>query len=278
MSAIAGIMASNGRRRVSIVISADRSNYTLNTLAVPGYGRGSTDVELVINSNVSIYSTSYLNPALTISAFNSGDTITIINNGTIQGTGGAGGSASAFRLVPGSRGGNGGPAIDIRFSITIQNNGTIAGGGGGGGGGGHGNWSDGINFAGGAGGAGGGKIIGSGAVGLSNSVNSSTTTGSNGTAGYIQPAYPGNSGAGIGGGPSVAGTNGGNHTTGGAGSGGGGGGGGLGADGGAGGTGSSVSGPPYTAGGLGGTAGKAVNLNGYTVTWLATGTRYGTVS
>lgn len=61
-----------------------------------------------------------------------GVTLTLVNNSSIRGGGGAGGLGDDGT---GEDGGNGGHAIYLRAPITITNNGTIAGGGGGGGGG-----------------------------------------------------------------------------------------------------------------------------------------------
>lgn len=277
------IIVGKGLRRNFIfnkIISTNTQNYNIRTDAMAAGWNGVSPLvaTITVNSGVIVGSSSTAVAAFDTGVIPTGSEILLTNNGTIVGAGGAGGQAYAFRLTPGQNGAAGGNAVNVRFAVSITNNGTIAGGGGGGGGGGHGNWSDGLTYAGGAGGGGAGNIVGAGSTGITNSSSGTLTNGSNGTAGYIQPAYPGNSGAGTGGSPGVNGTNGGNRTSGGAGSGGGGGGGGLGAAGGSGGTGSGVTNPQFTAGGTGGAAGKVVNLNGFTVTWLATGTRYGAIS
>ena len=63
-------------------------------------------------------------------------TITITNNGTIVGAGGAGGGAGSANSGAGSAGSAGGDAIKIATACTFVNNGSVLGGGGGGSGGG----------------------------------------------------------------------------------------------------------------------------------------------
>lgn len=80
-----------------------------------------------------------------------GSVITIINNGTIIGAGGNGGSTHLNK----EDGKDGGDAIELSYQITIDNKGYIFGGGGGGAG----------TFYGGGGGGGAGKISGKGGEG-----------------------------------------------------------------------------------------------------------------
>ena len=87
--------------------------------------------EIVINAGVELGATATSNEALQIDAGGTGD-ITVTNNGTLSGAGGAG---AASTLGDGS---NGGDAFEANVSCTLVNNGTIRGGGGGGGGGGQG--------------------------------------------------------------------------------------------------------------------------------------------
>lgn len=133
------------------------------------------------------------------------DPINLVNNGTIVGRGGNGGtggrlqvalgfSASSFSVISSINGGNGQPggdAIEATFDIDLTNNGLIGGGGGGGGGNGAaagsggstatGDDKDSIVFIGGSGGAGGaGSVSGNGASGLSSSYS------------FTNPAYSGN--------------------------------------------------------------------------------------
>ena len=83
--------------------------------------------EIVINNGVELGATSTSEEALQIDTGASG-TITITNNGTLSGAGGAAGSA-------------GGDAFEADIACTLINNGTIRAGGGGGGTGGGGQYS-----------------------------------------------------------------------------------------------------------------------------------------
>ena len=265
-----------GRVPATVTIGSSTPNYTLLPSAVPGYAAGRTDVTLVINSAVFVYSTSTSAAALTISGFASGDTVTISGGGNVYGMGGAGGHGGwGDTNSQVTAGGNGGPAISIAFPITFAaGNGLVVAGGGGGGGGGGG---DGYTLANGgqanAPGAGGGAGAGyngnAGGYGGNNVSNSGYLGGSTGN-----PSASGASGGSVpvgslpagggGGGPGVAGGNGGSNAgntgtqaAGGAG----GGGGGVGAPGGTGGT--SFGG---LAGAAGGAAGNAFLRNGNAVT------------
>ena len=80
--------------------------------------------EIVINSSQTVGATSTSNPALKIDSTGAG-TITITNNGSIEGAGGAAGSAGGNALQ-----------VDGSVAVTLVNNGTIKAGGGGGGAGG----------------------------------------------------------------------------------------------------------------------------------------------
>ncbi len=83
--------------------------------------------EIVIDSGVELGATSTSEEALEIDAGGLG-TITVTNNGTLSGAGGAGGSA-------------GGDAFEAAVNCTFVNNGTVRSGGGGGGTGGNGYYS-----------------------------------------------------------------------------------------------------------------------------------------
>jgi hypothetical protein len=289
------------RRRVSVTVTlaTNITNYLLDPTSVSANGlyiAGQTDVTLVVNSGVYVYSNTYLVAGLAVGAFNSGDTVSIINNGYIIGMGGGQGGA------------DGSNAINVNYPVTITNNSYIAGGGGagavcggGGAGGGVGVSTNATRSPGGAGGGpgsagsvgsassaggvvstsggGGGRILpGTGGSGCG-------TIGGGGQVNAVFAAFPGGGGgAGAGGGAmfvavgryanhTATGANGGgSNSTGSNGAGGGSGAGGhsWGASGGSG-----VSQGVTVAGSTGG---KAVNLNGYAVTWVATGTRYGAIS
>lgn len=286
------------RRRISVTVTlaANTTNYTLGVAQIPGYIAGATDVTLVVNNGVYVYSTNTANAGLIVSALAAGDTVSIINNGFIIGMGGAGTK---------STGGAGGPAMSLGFNITLTNNSYIAGGGGGGG-------SGGAFGASGGGGAGGGAGINAnantpiaggapGSVGNQGDLVSNVIGGPNpggnfgGSGASGGRILPGTSGAGgpggFGGSPNNLGR------TGGAGGGGGGflvygflgeGTGNGGAGGAANAAGSNASGTAGAGGGgggwgaaggtSGGAGGRAIALNGFTVTYITIGTLYGAVS
>jgi len=147
----------------TVTLSSNTNNYTLTVGSIPGYVAGNTDVILVVNSGVTVSSTSTASAALLITGLNSADTVTINNNGTIVGAGGSGGFGGATGVteeagnvdgpgfggdnpvnpagsngasITGGNGSSGGPAIRINTNPTlrIENYGTIVGGGGGAGG------------------------------------------------------------------------------------------------------------------------------------------------
>lgn len=289
------ISMSNGygkANQFAFTISSSQANANLRTLAVNAGWNGSSKVVATVGSGVYIYSTSTGTPGLTIDGSWPGG-IELINNGYIMGMGGDG------SLSTGAAGGN---AISLGVSLTITNNSYIGGGGGGGGsggnvsgpsiratGGGGAGGGAGGSLSGGAGGAG-GSIGAAGGNGGGRNLGKSGDVGAGGGGGRIMPGSGGQRGrtysdpsyggvAGLGGGAGGGGAGwssayGSAGDGGSAGSAGGsatnfynsGGGGGWGASGGSGG------------GAGGGAGGKCVALNGYTVTWAATGTRYGAIS
>lgn len=114
-----------------LTISSNTQNYTLNTASVPGYVANFSKVNLTIDSGVYVGSASTGSYAMTITGFAAGDTINLINNGTIIGAGGNGGSSPSGGT--GNSGNAGGNALRLQCSVNITNNGIISGGGGGGG-------------------------------------------------------------------------------------------------------------------------------------------------
>jgi hypothetical protein len=154
------------RARINIVIASNTTSYdlldTLNSLGTyyPGY----SDITLTVNAGVVVDSDSAGDAALTVDGLTSGDSLIIVNNGTIRGRGGAGGAPGWLKTTtfgsgknrttstsaqPAYPGGAGGTGLAITYIATLENNGNIYAGGGGGGGGG-------INLNGSGGGAGGG--------------------------------------------------------------------------------------------------------------------------
>ena len=125
------------RTALALTISSSTQNYDVFSNASPSplYAAGITDVTLTINPGVLVGSSATTTYAMSVpSGFNPGDTVTIINNGVVQGRGGNAGAGSTSPGVGG--GGNpGGSALYVNRATTITNNGTFAGGGGGGGGG-----------------------------------------------------------------------------------------------------------------------------------------------
>lgn len=291
-------------------ISANQTNLDLRTY-VNGLGyNGLADVVVTINAGVTVYATTTGFYALTVTNFPRA--VTITNNGSIMGAGGAGGSNAV---------GNGGQiALRVTQNVTIYNNGYVAGGGGGGGGAfytysnsrGYVAWTGGGGGAGGgagglggnngttAGGAGGGLgaaggngtafnsagtnnfgfgggSAGGGGCGTDNGRSTGPGGGSGGGGGRILPGTGGAGGtsrySAFGGGGGSANGGGGNGASG-ALTAGAGGGGGWGA---AGGTGYTRNESAVTARG-GGAGGYASYTTTGTITWAATGTRYGTVA
>ena len=241
----------SNRIGITLTISGDTSNYNIYNNRGGTYVAGLSDVTLVNNATIS--STSTGTAALdTGTGWTSGDVITIDNNSTIVGDGGDGGAGGGNSA--GAAGGAAGHAVNLQFNTTIDNTGgTLSGGGGGGGGGTVGSTS----VAGkgttiiskhGGGGGGGGFGGGAGGAGGTPTNGNNNNNGNAGSAGSVSAAGAGGSAisdgnaGGAGGSAGAAGTQGGGS------------------------------------GGAGGAAGKAVNLNGNTVTFTATGTRNGATS
>lgn len=238
--ALSDFYNSSNRVLIPITLSSPTYNYDLYTNRGPSYVSGLSDLVVTINSDVVIGSTSASAYSILVpSTFNAGDTVTIINNGLIQGMGGTGGP-SVFDAVDGSAGGSGGSAVYVNRPTTIQNNGTIASGGGGGGSGGGGHDDKGPARRGGGGGGGAGTNGGPGGAGPSGGSPGTTSAGGAGGSGDAAPG-------GAGGGRGASGSNGPNS-----------------------------GGANPRSGGAGGTAGYYIVGNPF-VTWSATGTRQGRV-
>lgn len=283
------------RAVVSHTFTASTANASLNVSNISGYVPGKTDITVTVNSGVYLYATSTGNYGLNLTGATTGDTVTLVNNGFILGQGGNGVGSGGTPTA-------GGPALNIGTGIGITINNTnasayIAGGGGGGGVGGNGCASGG-GAGGGTGGprgyAAGGTGGGIGASGGNGDVVAKNVCGciaywyGGGGGGRILPGTGGaggvstiisqnGKGGGSGGGGTfrngaVGGAGGSANAAGGAGTGtpglrSGGGGGGWGASGG-------------SSDNAGAAGGKAVNLNGKSVTWVSGNTTrvYGAVS
>ena len=184
MSGINLMLVGSGPGRVvaSATISSDTSNYTVNTAKASGYVAGNTDFTLTINSGIFVSSSSTGSYALTIdNSWSAGDTVKIINGGTIVGRGGNGGTGGLGNV--GSPGAGGGPAILAQFAVAITNNNRVAGGGGGGGGGGFSGPSVGGGGGGGIGNSSGGAASGGGYSPATPGTDGSLTAAGNGGAG-----------------------------------------------------------------------------------------------
>lgn len=227
----------------SFTISADTTNANLRTLAINAGWNTADIVEATIANGIVVSSNSTGTPGLTVNgSFPAG--VFLINNGFINGMGGAAGRGGGYNPPFATAGGGGGTALAVSVAITITNNGTIAGGGGGGGGG-QGDF-DGC-FTNGGGGGGGGR------TGRTNSAGGAAGGGD-------RPGSPGGAG-----------------TFAAAGGAGGAGGGGASPGGNGGGWGSAGQTAPSGSPGFGGAGGAAVTGNS-NITWLAFGTRNGGIS
>ena len=249
---------STNRIAIALQISSTTQNYNIYANRGGTYSSGISDVTLTVQAIVGSAGTGQY-AIDTGNQWASGDTVKIINNSQIVGAGGAGGAGGSTQGV-GAAGGGGGAALNLGIDTTVQNDGgRIRGGGGGGGGGGTargvfvvdknnqvalenggGGGGGGTGQSGGGGGAGGN----SGQAGQAGSVSSNGAGGTGGTSSQ--------------GGSSVKGGNGGA-------------GGSFGTAGQAGQAGSTTGGSPestdHRAGGAAGAAGKAINLNGNSVTY-----------
>jgi len=262
------------RKQFNYIFTANASNQTLRTVVDNAGYSGSGDVVVTINSGVHIFSTSTGSAALVPGSFPSGVTVTLINNGYISGAGGAG--ATAYRDYQGGTpiaAGAGGTALSASgisgFTFKVDNgSGTIRGGGGGGGyGGGSTNpyGNDYFDERSGGGGGGGGQGHNGGAAGGGGSIGGTPPSWADGSAGSINSAGSGGTGT-----TNNNGIKAGNGGAGGS----------------WGSSGSSGSDPVTPQGaavvGSTGAGGGADGGNAVTgtsnITWIATGTRTGTVS
>lgn len=245
----------------AFTISSNQTNANLRTLAVNAGWNQSSKVVATISGGVFISSNGTGTPALTVNGSFPGG-VELINSGTIVGMGGNGGFGSNGSAVAGS-GSAGGLALSVSVAVSINNAGTIAGGGGGGGGG-QAATDYAYSFSGGGGGGGGrSSAAANSAGGAAGQRNTATLVfpGAGGQ-GTVNGAGGGGSGTNLTGGGSIFSGNGGS----------GGGWGASGANGGA----TNIS--SFATGNIGsaGSGGGAVSGNG-NITWLAFGTRLGSI-
>jgi hypothetical protein len=201
------------RARINIVIASNTSSYDLvdvlngTGLYYPGY----SDITLTINAGVTVDSDSSGGAAITIDKLTLGDSLIIVNNGTILGRGGYGGAPGYLTTVrvgsgknvsdqtvvnPAGAGGPGGTALAITYVTTLENNGNIYAGGGGGGGGGAGFTGAGVGQGGGGAGFGPGANAGTLTAGGAGAGygGAGGTNGANGVTGTTGPSYTYSSG------------------------------------------------------------------------------------
>jgi hypothetical protein len=123
---------SSFRVPIALNISSPAYNYNVyaQTIANPLYFPSLSDITVTVAPGVQVGSTATNTYAMSVlNSFNPTDTVTIVNNGFIQGKGGNGGDGGS------GTGGVGGNALFAGRPVRVQNLGTIASGGGGGGGG-----------------------------------------------------------------------------------------------------------------------------------------------
>jgi len=213
---------SANRTTVALTIASNSLNYNVYTNRSPTYVSGATDLTVTVNPGVTVGSASTPTYAMLVpSEFSPTDTVTIINNGVIQGMGGAGGAGAGPPALGGGAGAAGGNAIFVNRPTTITNNGTVAAGGGGGGGGGRGINPGSFVAPGGGGGGGAGTNGGAGGASggpadvptqsVAGSAGTSPAGGAGGAGAFGRPSkqgpFPGGPG-GAGGGRGAAGTTG----------------------------------------------------------------------
>jgi len=165
------------RVALSFVVATNIQFLTVDVTSLANYVAGMTDVTVTVNAGVYVYGTNPVRtnptsqpftqagkpiPSMQIIGGSAGDTVKLVNNGNIVGYGGDGGAVYLFEDACGSlnrfniAAANGSAALSLvtpGISVTIENNGYIAGGGGGGG---FADTYDGATYVGGGGGAGGG--------------------------------------------------------------------------------------------------------------------------
>lgn len=172
-------------------ITSNQNKLNLRTWALANGWNGSSAAIITVNSGIYIYSNSTSTPALTINGSWPGG-ITLVNNGYIMGQGGTGAGFTSSAAINATAGGQ---AISLGVSATINSaTGYIGGGGGGGGAASYGSGSS--NCTSGGGGAGGGA----GGASLSISGGSGGGLGGSGSSGSSTDGYAGGGGGGAGGG------------------------------------------------------------------------------
>lgn len=122
-------------------LTGTTTNYNLRNDAINSGWNGSNPLTATVTINPGVFvnaSSTGVYAFSTGSPFPSGSSLRIVNNGTIIGRGGNGGSGAVIPFnssANGNPGGTGGPGLLVQYPTTLQNAGRISGGGGGGGGG-----------------------------------------------------------------------------------------------------------------------------------------------
>jgi len=116
---------------ISYTYTSNTADASLNVNSISGYSAGNSQITVTVNSGIYLYATSTSSYGLNLSGGTTGDTLTLVNNGYIAGRGGNGGANSTQNAD------TGGPALNIGTGINITINNTnssayIGGGGGGG--------------------------------------------------------------------------------------------------------------------------------------------------
>ena len=121
------------------IVAANAENYDVKTSALNAGWDGSSplDATITINSGIYVYSSTTSAPAFSYAGIPSASEVKLFNNGYILGKGGHGGGDVSYAdpySAGSTNGWYGGPAIVLQsVPLFITNNGYIAGGGGGGG-------------------------------------------------------------------------------------------------------------------------------------------------
>lgn len=122
----------SNRTSPTFTFAANATNQTVALASLSGYSAGKSCITITINSGVYVYSTSTATPAITFTGGTTGDVLSIVNLGKIMGMGGTAGAVN-------NGGAPGGNAICLSYPATINNTNASAyiGGGGGGAAGNH---------------------------------------------------------------------------------------------------------------------------------------------
>lgn len=124
---------------LELTINSNINNYNIYNAATTAGWTSGQPIKVVVNSGITVGSTSISNPAMTTTGLPASTAVVIDNRGSIIGKGGnAGTGACCYPSdLVGHAGQAGGAALEVTAATSIDNTGKIWGGGGGGGGGGY---------------------------------------------------------------------------------------------------------------------------------------------